>query len=214
MKKTTKKNNLFDRASLVFLDYNGFLYHFVNCTKMVVSINPKAINQFPEIKSLSKNVSDNNFDKEELLKLKKIFNTNDNFEKITFKIVFAGSKKKFLIKPSSKRDLAQKRKLINRLLFDAIQKTRFKYHFSSKPILNSKKIYSQTINSSMLLFPPSSFSKSRFEKLLLNAQENQRTLLQSVYRRVGGLYCSQNRLNKNNYKEIAWIIFSLKHCQS
>ena len=211
MKKKKKKKNLFDRAMIEFYSYEEFLDLFAQCSKRVVSENVKNIESFPKIIHLS--YSDNNcsYSPEFLKKLKELFDNVDSFDKFANKIVVSVGGHTISDNSKSKKHMADRRSILNRLLTDAIKKAEKQFKQTDKQNLNSKKLYTATIKSSMVTYPPNKISEKRFLNIISKLTGNERDLISSIYKKVDNYYCTQKRIHKKNYKEIAQIFFNLKH---
>ncbi|WP_461637060.1 hypothetical protein [Labilibaculum euxinus] len=209
--KKKKKNNIFDRAKIDFYDYEEFLDLFAQCSKRVVSENVKNVESFPKTIHLS--YSDNNcpYNPEFLKKLKELFDNVDSLDKFANKIVVSIGGHTISDKSKSKKDMADRRAILNRLLTDAIKKAEKQFKQTDEHNLNSQKLYTATIKSSMVTYPPNKMSEKRFLNITSKLTGYERDLISSIYKKVDNYYCTQKRINKKNYKEIAQIFFNLKH---
>ncbi len=213
-KRKRNQKNLFNMAIFEILHYDDFLNIFVQVSKRVVSEKVEKIKPFPEIIQLSTTNEDCNYNLELLRKLRDYFDNTKNLNRFANKIIVKVSRKVISDKTKNKKNLAKKRKLLNRILNDAILKAESFYQERDKKNKNSKKVYTATIKSSMITYPPSRIREKRFNAILNKLDETNKEKLKTIYKFVSGYYCKQDRINKNNYKEIAEIFFNLKHIDS
>jgi len=208
MSPKTKKKNLFNRAKIEFLKYDEFLDLFAQCSKLVVS---EKVKNTAQIINLSPNDDECLYDIDLLLQLRDYFDRVESIDSLAYKIVISGGGETFSDEVKSKRNLAKKRNLLNRILTDVINKSREQYKQVDNRKTNSKKIYTATIKSSMVTYPPNKISNKRFNDYISKADSADRDLLMSIYKQVDQYYCSQGRINKNNFNKVAEIIFKIKH---
>jgi len=198
-------NGYFDTVSYYF----GVVFETViQCSKYSISTEIEAIEPFPKITQLRNEPSNMNYDQNILVKIQKEFDSINNSKKISWlaKEITLGIKS-----TDNKGGLRKKRKDQKRILKHALKT--FREKCKKEPAeLNSFKIYSTTINSYYLSYPPRKISKNIFEQILLKAKnDNDRKKLNEIYKLVEQSYCAQRRLTKTNYKNIARIIFNIKY---
>jgi hypothetical protein len=211
MKKKKTRKNLFDRATIGFYDLVEFQKLYVLCSKLAISTKLKAIPPFPKIKILLNPDKNIELDHTLLANLKDFFDEIKVSKPLAVKIVDEGGENVRKVR-HNKRDLSKKRDIQYRLLHDEIIKSKEQYGIDSVSNHNAFKVYYNTIVNSMLKFPPSIINQIRFESYMNSLNEKDTQLMKNVYTKVGHHYCAQNRINKNNWKELSWIIFKIKHC--
>jgi len=211
MNPKKKKKNLFDRAKIEFYNYDEFIQLFARCSKLVVSEKVKDTVPFPNIIHLNPDSDECLYDPEFLLRLRDYFDKVKSFDSFAYKIVIGGGGKNYIDNATSVRDLAKKRRLLNRILTDVINKSKEKFKLEDSKKNNSKRIYNATLKSSMVTYPPNKISIAKFNDYISKANNVDRDLLITIYKQVDNYYCSQRRINKDNFSKVAEIIFNLKH---
>jgi hypothetical protein len=206
-----RSNNLFDRAKIEFFNYEEFLDLFAQCTKRVVSEKVSNVEPFPKIVQITVNDENSSYSASFLRKLRDYFDNTNSIDRLACKIVLTAGGKIVSENTRSKRNLAKRKMLLNRILSDAILKAEHQFKENDSKNKNSKKIYTATLKTAMIAYPPGRISEKRFLNIISKLKSPEKEVIESIYLKIDGYYCGQNRINKKNFKEIAGIFFNLKH---
>ena len=209
------KKNIFETGRMkITSELADIIEIFVKCTKIVVSPNIQNVDPFPNVDCISRIIDHFELDEVFLKNNIAFFNEIKSVEQYIKSTVQKIAGESVLKKTTSKTKLSKKRKVQLVLLENVIDisQTRFRDY---DPLRNrSLRLYTYTINTSMLSSPPSKISKTKFERMIEKAEDNEKEILKNVYNLVGIHYCNQGRINKKNFNELSRIIFNLKHCKS
>lgn len=205
--------NLLKRAATEpITDYNEFIEIFVKCTKLLISRNIENIHNFPEKKFLFHFVNRFYVDKELLDKNIDFFNNWKQNESLIEAIITTAGGGNITKRAMSKHKLEKKRKLQLALLESVLEVIKDITKVDDIIKDRTLKLHTYTLNSYFLYPPPGKVSNDLFCKWLQKANEEEKALLLTVYRKVGKSYCNQGRINKKNFNALGRLIYKLKHC--
>jgi hypothetical protein len=208
------KKNVFETGRMkITSELEDIIEIFIKCTKLVVSPNIQNIDPFPKIDCISRFIDYFELDEVFLKNNISFFNELKSVEQYIKSTIQKIAGESILKKTTSKTKLSKKRKVQLILLEDIIDISKTRFSNSDQLKNRALKLYTYTINTSMLTPPPSKISKAKFEKMIERAEDNEKEILKNVYNLVGNHYCNQGRITKKNFNELSRIIFNLKHCK-
>lgn len=206
------KINFYDATIFkIHKDFDDFLKIYVQASKGLISTELDLIREFPQTSCITNVTNHFTIDIHLLEKCIKSFDQTLEIENFLISMMLTAARKNIVKETTSKSKLSDKRKFQNLLVEDLLILANSK-NLNSKEFKRALRLFSYTLNSAFLAFPPGKIAKSTFEKWTHKISIDDKNYLLSVYKLVDDFYCNQGRISKKNFRELNRIIFQLKHC--